>query len=107
MRMTPAKPIAGVIFGCKGRGTGSPRVVPFVTEVEVTVNPVVVPDSEGMSMVAESEGETEEDVGADDVPDPSDLVELSFEVWLGVLLAVPVGEVIDVMSVEEALFCRG
>lgn len=105
IRIAPAKPIAGVIFGCKGRGSGSPRVVPFAVEVEVMTDPVVVPEAEGISKVAEIEGGTEEAIGADDVPDPLDLIELSLEVWLRVLLAVPVGDVVDAMSVEDALTC--
>lgn len=81
--------------------------MPFAAEVEVATDSVVVPDAEGMSMVAEIDGGTEEGVGADDVPDPLDWIELSLDVWLGVLLAVPVGDVVDVRSVEEALSCLG
>lgn len=71
--------MAGVIFGSKGKGIGSPRVVPFAIVVEVDIDPVVVPEAEGMSMRLEIEGEAEEDAGADDVPDPLDFVELPLE----------------------------
>lgn len=99
--------MAGVIFGCKGRGIGSPRVVPLDSLVEVASGPLVVPDAEVRCVMLESWEDVKEDAAAEDVPDPLDFVKIPLEVGLGALVVVPVEGVEDGISVEDALFCLG
>jgi hypothetical protein len=101
--------MAGVIFGCRGRGIGSPRLVLLAPFVGVTSSPVVVLDAKAFPPVMlEKWDKAEADVTTGEgVSDSLAFVVVSLDCGLERPVEVPVKDVGERTSIEEALFCLG